>query len=290
MMNIDKNNTSTYYYKSLAPIPIWDTPIFSVGIGPYRSFSVPTPGIILADKPIKERKMQPSKKTVRYLDSTACLRTAVIDIYKPRDTLPEPLYSVRKLCSANDLSIRILNEIAFKRKVLEEAASELPDGTPLSRIITVYNDKILGLINKQQINDEQKEQRMLKRQQEWYNQGKTPDTPLNKLMLELQMPFEIYNFITSIGCVSIEREPENKDKSTFDFIRVYASTKAISLEEKRQILSTHKREILRLILTKIKRSPNFQRYDIPINFLRLTQCTLTRDQQIVFVFELKNIN
>lgn len=289
-MNLDKNNTSTYYYKGLAPIPIWDIPIFGVDIGPYRSFSVPTPGIILADKPIRERKMHPSKKTVRYLNSTACLQTAVIDIYKPRETLPEPLYSVRKLCSADDLSIRILNGIAFKQKVLEETASELPDGTHLSRIITVYNDKILGLINKQQINDEQKEQRRFKRYQERYNQGKTPNTPLNKLMLELQTPFEIYNFITNISCVSIEREPENKNKNTFDFVRVYASTKALSLTEKRQILSTYKREILRLILTKIKQSPDFRRYNIPINFLRLTQCTLTRDQQIVFVFELKNIN
>lgn len=289
-MNIDKNNTSTYYCKGLAPIPIWDTPIFSVDIGPYRSFSVPTPGIILADKIIRERALQPCRKTVRYLDSIARLRTAVVDIYKPRETLPKPLYSVRKLCSADDKSIRVLNGVEFNRKVLEEAASELPDGTHLSRIITVYNDKIAGLISKQQINDEQKEQRRLKRQQERYNQGKTPNTALNKLMVELQIPFEVYNFITGIGCVRMEREPENKDKSTFDFVRVYASTKAISLEEKRQILSTYKREILRLILTKIKRSPNFQRYDIPINFLRLTQCTLTRDQQIVFVFELKNIN
>lgn len=289
-MSLDKRSTSTYYGKGLAPIPIWDTPIFSVDIGPYRSFSVPTPGIILADKPIRERKMHPSKKTVRYLNSTACLQTAVIDIYKPRVTLPKPLYTVRKLCSADDKSIRVLNGVEFKRKVLEETASELPDGTHLSRIITVYNDKIAGLISKQQINDEQKEQRRLKRQQERYNQGKTPDTALNKLMVELQMPFEVYNFITGIGCVRMEREPENKDKSTFDFVRVYASTKTISLEEKRQILSTYKREILRLILTKIKRSPNFQRYDISINFLRLTQCTLTRDQQIVFVFELKNIN
>ena len=152
------------------------------------------------------------------------------------------------------------------------------------------SDKILGLINKQQINDEQREQRRFKRYQERYNQGKTPNTPLNKLMLELQTPFEIYNFITNISCVSIEREPENKNKNTFDFVRVYASTKALSLTEKRQILSTYKREILRLILTKIKQSPDFRRYNIPINFLRLTQCTLTRDQQIVFVFELKNIN
>ena len=284
---MNPKNQSTYYGRI---IPTWRTPIFSVGILPYESFSVTTSGIKLADKIIRGRKIQPCRKTVRYLDSIAHFRTATVDIYKPRETLPKPLYSVRKLCSANDMPIRILNGVEFKRKVLEEAASELPDGTHLSRIITVYNDKIAGLINKQQINDEQKEQRRLKRQQERYNQGKTADTPLNKLMVELQMPFEIYNFITGISNVSIEREPENKDKNTFDFVRVYASTKAISLEEKRQILSTYKREILRLILTKIKRSPNFQRYDIPINFLRLTQCTLTRDQQIVFVFELKDIN
>lgn len=188
------------------------------------------------------------------------------------------------------MPIRILNGIAFKRKVLEETASELPDGTHLSRIITVYNDKIAGLISKQQIHDEQKEQRRLQRQQERYNQGKTADTPLNKLMVELQIPFEIYNFITGIGSVHIEREPENKNKNTFDFVRVYASTKALPLEQKRQILSAYKREILRLILTKIKRSPNFQKYNISINFLRLTQCIITRDQQIVFGFELKNIN
>ena len=40
-------NQSTYYGRT---IPIWRTPIFSVGILPYESFSVPTSGIILADK------------------------------------------------------------------------------------------------------------------------------------------------------------------------------------------------------------------------------------------------
>lgn len=147
---MNPKNQSTYYGRI---IPTWRTPIFSVGILPYESFSVPTSGIILADKIIRGRKIQPCRKTVRYLDSIARLRTATVDIYKPRETLPKPLYSVRKLCSANDMPIRILNGVEFKRKVLEEAASELPDGTHLSRIITVYNDKIAGLINKQQIKD-----------------------------------------------------------------------------------------------------------------------------------------
>ena len=99
---------------------------------------------------------------------------------------------------------------------------------------------------------------------------------------------EIWLFITKIYKPKIYREYGNNNKDTFDFIEVDVGVKAY-FDNKIQFIREHSKEILKVVIDEIRNHQDFKKYNIPINFLKLTNVTLTRSNYIRYLFELKKI-
>ena len=101
---------------------------------------------------------------------------------------------------------------------------------------------------------------------------------------------EVKHFIYKIERPIFERATDNLKPNTFDFIRIRLS---IASEEKytnrKQFVKDNLRDIATIALTKIKDTKSYQKYGIPVNYLKLENATITIDNQLELVFGLKNI-
>lgn len=116
-----------------------------------------------------------------------------------------------------------------------------------------------------------------------------PLSRTEELMKALRTPAELAMFIHVVNTPTIEREFGNTNTKTFDFVRVYVSVQHTDMDTKKAMFKKYRREIMRLVLLQIKTNKRFEKYEIPVNFLKLTQCVFTHDHQVMFLFELKNI-
>lgn len=101
---------------------------------------------------------------------------------------------------------------------------------------------------------------------------------------------EVKHFIYKIERPIFERETDNLKPNTFDFIRIRLS---IASERKypnrKQFVKDNLRDIATIALTKIKDTKSYQKYGIPVNYLKLENASITIDNQLELVFGLKNI-
>lgn len=102
-----------------------------------------------------------------------------------------------------------------------------------------------------------------------------------------ELPTGLDRFITRICPIRIQREYGNKNTKTFDFIYVDVCIISEWETDRKQYIKENMPEIKKRVVTKIEESKQFKRYGIPINFLKLTSITLTRDDVLHFIFELK---
>lgn len=102
-----------------------------------------------------------------------------------------------------------------------------------------------------------------------------------------ELPTGLDRFITRICPISIQREYGNKNTKTFDFIYVDVCIISEWETDRKQYIKENMPKIKERVAAKIEGSKNFQRYGIPINFLKITSITLTRDDVLHFIFELK---
>jgi hypothetical protein len=93
-----------------------------------------------------------------------------------------------------------------------------------------------------------------------------------------------------IGRISYEREPENTNTKTFDFIRVEVLTAALNKYDLYEWAKKFKDTLISNILKKLESDKRFIKYGVPINFLRLDNIIITNDCLVVFMFELKQIH
>lgn len=112
-------------------------------------------------------------------------------------------------------------------------------------------------------------------------QGKTED---------MDVSFEVGQFVQSIRGPSLERDPNNKDKNTFDRIRMFVGIPHTWYMDKKRFIESHKNEICGLVVNKLGKNRSYQKYGVPVNFLRMSSCTTTRQDQIEMLFELKHID
>ena len=95
--------------------------------------------------------------------------------------------------------------------------------------------------------------------------------------------------VTSISHPSIERKIDNDNTKTFDFIRIsVALPKYIySKEELTMEIKANIKEITQLVIRKIETSSAFKRYDIPVDFLKISRCVIRPDYTLEYLFTLK---
>ena len=105
-----------------------------------------------------------------------------------------------------------------------------------------------------------------------------------------QEPSPIDSLVQRIYPPIYERVPENRDKTTFDYIRMtvglpryqFHSWNALQEEVKK-----YRREIYQRALQRLESDRQFKSYGVPINFLRVSDVILRRDFAMEIIFELK---
>lgn len=101
---------------------------------------------------------------------------------------------------------------------------------------------------------------------------------------------EAYKVLTRIERPMLERNPENPNKKTFDRVRIFLSIKSRdSMPNRNAFIQQYQKDIAAIAASAIAKSKSFRCHGIPIQFLRLTNMTLTTQNQLELIFELKNI-
>ena len=104
-----------------------------------------------------------------------------------------------------------------------------------------------------------------------------------------EKPSGLDRFITKIDRPLICRYTDNTNKDTFDYIDVDCYIIKSLGNYTKSYIKEHNKDICKLVLDKINNSKAYQKYGVPINFLKLSRETLL-DGYIEFRFELKDIN
>lgn len=148
---------------------------------------------------------------------------------------------------------KISGETCFNITVWRKAVSRFEVGATLKECIELFLNT--GLVQK----------------------GPQESSPIDSLVQRIYPP--IY-----------ERVPENRDKTTFDYIRMtvglpryqFHSWKALQDEVKK-----YRREIYQQVLQRLESDRQFKNYGVPINFLKVSDVILRRDFAMEIIFELK---
>lgn len=121
------------------------------------------------------------------------------------------------------------------------------------------------------------------------DQSKRPWSPKQRKIL-LNGEFDLERFITKIDRPTMERDTDNLNTKTFDFIRVHMYTLAYG-ENPIDIIKKYRKDILTMALDRIEETKRFQRYGVPINFLKLDRFTYCENQKMIeLLFTLKPIS
>lgn len=97
-----------------------------------------------------------------------------------------------------------------------------------------------------------------------------------------------YDILTKINAPTFEREPENNRPNTFDRIRIYLGVKSkLTVPNRVDFIKRYRKDIAVIAINKIIATKAFQKVDIPANFLKLSSMTLTAQDELELVFELK---
>lgn len=101
--------------------------------------------------------------------------------------------------------------------------------------------------------------------------------------------FDIDRFITRVDQPTVERDFENSNNKTFDFVMLRMNTR-IAEEKPMEVIREHKQDILAIAVDKISKSKRFTKYGVSINFLKLdTFKYFDSIHEIELIFVLKDI-
>lgn len=100
---------------------------------------------------------------------------------------------------------------------------------------------------------------------------------------------DLERFITKIDRPTMERDADNPNTKTFDFVRVHMYTLTYG-ENPINIIKEYRKDILKMALNRIEETRSFKRYGVPINFLKLDKFTYCDNQKMIeLLFTLKPI-
>ena len=127
------------------------------------------------------------------------------------------------------------------------------------------------------------------------SQMKDGDTYERFLSVCQNVKYEVHNakptpwldrFIAEIEKPYIERETDNFKKGTFDFIRVRVHLNHLQVNTKDAVQKYYP-QIVELVINIIAQNKAYQKYNVPVNYLRVTSAVLTRQRVLEIIFELK---
>lgn len=96
------------------------------------------------------------------------------------------------------------------------------------------------------------------------------------------------DFVISVHRPVFQRYTGNENENTFDNVRL-----EIILREQNNMMQQcieHKKEILDAAVDKLKSSKSFRKYGVPVNFLKVYDMVLTKDNCIILSLCLKELN
>lgn len=116
------------------------------------------------------------------------------------------------------------------------------------------------------------------------------DLVKNTVIEKHELPKGIDRFITKIESPIIERETNNPNKNTFDFITVECHIlKEENCEGNRmEYIRKHKRKINGKVMASIASSKSFRKYGVSVNVLKLYSLMLVKNS-LVYKFGIKEI-
>ncbi len=132
-----------------------------------------------------------------------------------------------------------------------------------------------------------------------FQPGDTLEECLRRVCMAWQFPTRQVDFTSLENLVLhaerpiYERATGNTDVKTVDFIRLeltMPSKHSLSWEQLVSIVKKNRRALMQMAAKMVATDARFRKLGVPINFFRLSNCTLTRDRMLVFTFELKEIN
>ena len=97
----------------------------------------------------------------------------------------------------------------------------------------------------------------------------------------------INDFIIKVKNPCIERELGNNNKNTFDFITLEMLTPLKFYGDRKKYIKDHLKEIYKIAMDKISNYKYYQKYDVPVNYLKLTNLTISCENTLVFKFGIK---
>lgn len=113
----------------------------------------------------------------------------------------------------------------------------------------------------------------------------------NKVLESMCIPDEVVNFIYKVSVPRFEREPENRNTKTFDFIRVNVSIPSKSKYPQRKIfIENNIKYITAVVLGNIKERKVYQKFGVPVEYLKIEKLTITKSDELEMLFRLKEIN
>ena len=110
-----------------------------------------------------------------------------------------------------------------------------------------------------------------------------------KLSLEgrFNPSMNINDFILKVKQPSIERALGNNNKNTFDFITLEMLTPLKFYGDRKKYIKDHIKEIYEIAMNKISNYRYYERYGVPVNYLKLSNLTLSCENILVFKFGIK---
>lgn len=93
------------------------------------------------------------------------------------------------------------------------------------------------------------------------------------------------DFVLTVNRPKFRREVGNKDTKTFDFIDVEMVVR--STDATKEKVKANKDEIFKKAVEKLENNKSFQKYGVPINFLKMYQFVVRKDGTLIISFCIK---
>ena len=217
-------------------------------------------------------------------DTFICLQSLWDCRYSVRDEVHKVTLLLPIGCNPNNFSSvslpPIIGTTRVNRHILKEVISTLKPGDTYDEMVKRYN----WLIDYKNIKFNVEGWRIPAK---FF--AKYPIYNPYKEVLETNC--NVSSFIFKIGRPVFEREPGNTDKKTFDFLKIRVTIPSKeSFPDRKKFVKTNLKEIVSVVLGKVSSLQAYQRFGIPINFLKLTRAGILAGDELELVFELKDIS